>query len=272
MRYPSRVTTGDTLERWATDFVLATDLESKFTLASPPRATSDTVAPRRIAAPGRPRSLVISPHAEKSPGRDSLRLPTRRARLLHTFLHHELQAAELMCWAILAFPETPTSVRNGLAAIARDEVRHMNLYREHIVSLGHDYGDFPVRDWFWERVPNAPTAAHFVATLGLGFEGANLDHTLRWRDRFRDGGDERAAEIQDIVCEEEIPHVRFALHWFRLWTGREDFTTWSEHLVPPLSPTLMRGKPLRREMRVRAGLSAPFLDELTAWREIVSGS
>jgi uncharacterized ferritin-like protein (DUF455 family) len=261
-----------TLERWAEDYVLATDLESKFTLASPPRATMHARESRRLASPGRPSSLVIHPFAEKSPGRDSLRIAARRARLLHTFLHHELQAAELMCWAILAFPDTPASFRNGLAAIARDEVRHMNLYREHIVSLGHCYGEFPVRDWFWERVPNAPTAVHFVATLGLGFEGANLDHTVRWRDRFLDAGDARAAEIQDIVCEEEVPHVRFALHWFRTWTGRDDFAAWSEHLVPPLSPTLMRGKPIRRETRVLAGLSDAFLDELTAWREIVSGS
>ena len=61
--------------------------------------------------------------ARKSPGPEAIRVPKRRAELLHTFLHHELQAAELMCWAILAFPETPEAFRLGLLGVARDEIR-----------------------------------------------------------------------------------------------------------------------------------------------------
>jgi uncharacterized ferritin-like protein (DUF455 family) len=177
-----------------------------------------------------------------------------------------------MCWAILAFPDTPRAFKAGLAGIARDEVRHMALYREAIVSCGHDVGGFPVNDWFWERVPRATSAASFVATLGIGFEGANLDHALRFAERFRAVGDERGAAIQEQVHAEEIPHVRFAMHWFTVLTGRDDFAGWAAALPPPLSPLLMRGSPIRRDARLRAGLSEAFLSELEAWQEHAPGS
>src|SRR4051812_17966955 len=149
------------------------------------------MSPLRLTTPGRPPELVAARRGERTPKQEALEQPHYRARTLHTFLHHELQAAELMCWAILAFPAAPPSFRSGLAKIARDEVRHMRMYRDYLVTLGHAFGDFPVRDWFWERVPASKTPAHFVATLGMGFEGGNLDHTARFRDRFRASGDRR---------------------------------------------------------------------------------
>src|SRR5690606_31833324 len=102
--------------------------------------------------------------------------PRARARLLHTFWFHELQAAELMCWALLKFPESEPAFREGLLRIWRDEVRHMGLYQAHIESLGFRLGDFEVRDWFWHRVPTCHNPTMFVALLGMGLEAANLEH------------------------------------------------------------------------------------------------
>jgi uncharacterized ferritin-like protein (DUF455 family) len=141
----------------------------------------------------------------------------------------------------------------------------MRLYRGHLDALGAGYGDFPVRDWFWQRVPSCPTAAHFVATLGVGFEGANLDHAARFAARFRAVGDEAGAALQERVAREEVPHVRFAAAWFRRFAGELDFEAWRAHLPPPLSPILMRGAPLAVAARREAGLSAGFIDELARW-------
>jgi uncharacterized ferritin-like protein (DUF455 family) len=256
-----------TVERWAWDYVVSTDLDVKLSPPPPPGAWELSPPPRRLERPGRPASLTLSSRAMKTPGPEALRSPGRRAQLVHTFLHHELQAAELMCWALLAFPGAPRAFRRGLVRIALDEVRHMGLYREHLAGLGHHYGDFPVRDWFWERVPQVPTAAHFVAVLGVGLEGANLDHTARFAEKFRAIGDEAGARIQEQVGAEEIPHVRFALRWLRVWAKSADFPVWAAHLPPPLSPLLMRGKPLDRERRRRSGFSEPFMDELASWAE-----
>jgi uncharacterized ferritin-like protein (DUF455 family) len=254
-----------TLERWAWDYVVSTDLAVKLAPPPAPRDVEQFAPSRRIARPGRPPQLVASRAKFKTPGPDALRDPRRRAHLIHTFLHHELQAAELFCWAILAFPDAPRAFRAGLAAIAEDEVRHMGMYAEHMARLGHRFGDFPVRDWFWDRVPSAESPAQFVAALGMGFEGANLDHAARFTERFRAVGDDAGAAIEEQIGREEIPHVRFALHWFRTFTGHDDFTAWKEHIPRPLSPLVMRGAPIDEASRLRAGFSEEFLGELQRW-------
>jgi uncharacterized ferritin-like protein (DUF455 family) len=254
-----------TLENWAFAYLAATDLEAKFVLSEPPRATEKDGLCRSRIRPTRPAPLRLTSFGPKRPGREALRAPARRAELMHTFLHHELQAAELFCWAILAFPQAPEAFRHGLAHIARDEVRHMAMYRDYLARLGYAFGDFPVRDWFWERVPTVSTPAEFVATLGMGFEGGNLDHTRRFAAWFRAVGDEDAARIEDVIFEEEIPHVRFAVAWFRKWTGSCDFQSWARKLPAPLSPTLMRGRPIERAGRRRSGLPDQFVAELAAW-------
>jgi uncharacterized ferritin-like protein (DUF455 family) len=254
-----------TVERWAWDYVMATSLDAKLFPSPPgsPRSWERNAPGRRLGAPGRPPELRVTDRADKTRG---LRAPSGRARALHTFLHHELQAAELMAWAILAFPATPLEFREGLLRIALDEVRHMRLYAEHIERLGHRVGDFPVRDWFWTRVPTCSDPASFVAVMGLGLESANLEHTATFAARFREAGDEDGARVQEVVGLEEIAHVRFGVRWFQHFTGGLEFDRWMRSLPEPLTPLLMRGRPLRRDVRRRAGQSEKFLDELEAWR------
>lgn len=255
-----------TIERWCWDYVSSTSLDHKLAPPEPPAVFEAAPVARWIEAPGRPPELVQQQGKVKTPRPGALKNPAKRAQVLHAFLHHELQAAELSCWAILAFPGTPRSFRRGLLKIARDELRHMALYRRHLVELGHPPGSFPINDWFWSRVPLTRTPAQFVATLGIGFEGGNLDHALRFSQRFRDAGDDRAAEIQELIGREEIPHVAFALSWFERFSGSASFDPWREQLPRPLTPLMMCGDPLNREWRTEAGFSPDFLDELSRWR------
>jgi len=258
-----------TMERWAWDYILCTTLDEKLAPKAAPARSEADARVRRVAAPGRPPELRVVRKAEKSRGMSA---PSGRARALHTFLHHELQAAELMAWAVLAFPETPIAFRAGLIRIAHDEIRHMRLYQHELARLGHVYGDFGVRDWFWERIPESVDPAAFVAVMGLGVESANLEHTARYAALFRAAGDEEGARVQEIIGREEIAHVRFGVHWFEFFRSRLSFERWRETLPPPLTPLLMRGKPLHREARRRAGQSDLFLDELEAWQPESPGS
>lgn len=253
-----------TLEAWAWD-ILHRPLRPEDTLGPVPDAVDPDFVAVRVTAPCRD-GLTVLARAEKSPRAGALRDPRSRARLVHTFLHHELQAAELMAWAILAWPEAPLAFRRGLGAIAREELRHMAMYAAYLDDVGVRFGDMPVRDWFWERVPRAQSPAAFCAVMGIGLEAANLDHAARFAARLRAVGDEAGARLQEQVAEEELPHVRFGLHWFRRWVPSMDFVSWSAELPPPLSPVLMRGDPLDRTARLRAGFDDAFLDALSEAR------
>src|SRR5687767_14378169 len=125
-----------TVERWAFDFIRSTDLSQKLAPPPPPEAWANPAEPLVLANPGRPVEMVARHGKKKTP---KVQLPARRAEVIHTFLHHELQAAELMAWAILAFPSTPGAMRRGLLSICRDEIRHLQMYQDHLLTLGHPF-------------------------------------------------------------------------------------------------------------------------------------
>ena len=252
----------DTVEAWALEYIATASLAHKLEPPPVPRCWTTTPSPIRVDSPGRPRELDVRGRAKKIKGLTSAE---GRAQALATFLHHELQAAELMAWAILAFADAPRAFRIGLAHIAQDEARHMRMYRSHIEHLGFAIGDFSVRDWFWERVPTSRDARAFVAVMGLGLESANLEHAASFAKKFREVGDEAGAALQERVGAEEIAHVRFGVKWFRAFDHEGSFDAWKHALPAPLSPMLMRGSPINREARLRAGQSETFVDELAAW-------
>src|SRR5690606_25593870 len=137
---------------------------------------------------------------------------------------------------------------------------------DYLQAAGYALGDFPVRDWFWDRVPTVTSIESFIALLGMGLEAANLEHTLRFADWFRFAGDEPAAIIQDQIGREEVAHVGFATRWFSQLKGGVEFDAFKSALPPPLSPMVLRGKTLARERRARAGMPSKFIDALAAYR------
>ncbi|HHI78687.1 MAG TPA: DUF455 family protein [Planctomycetes bacterium] len=254
-----------TAERWALDYIRGEDLEAKLRPGRPPMRFEEEAVPRRVEGPGRPACLEVRAKVPRSLRPGALRSPEQRRRLLHTFLHHEMQAAELFCWAFLAFPEAPERFRLGLLAICLEECAHMRLYEAELRARGGWVGEFPVRDWFWERIPTCRTALSFVSLMGLGLEGANLDHAARFAGIFREHGDESGARVQEKVGRDEIRHVRFAAKWFRDFGGRLDFDAWAGELPAPLTPRMLRGRPLNRGARGAAGLPPEFLDALEGY-------
>jgi len=248
------------LEAWAQKVVEGETPAAKLAVTEAPAraAESEGAAPPRPTRTG----FTVSSRATRLPR--NLESRDARVKVLHALAHHECQAMELMAWAILRFPETPPAFRDGLAAIAADEARHLRLYDERLRALGSAYGELPVRDWFWERVPSCPTPRSFVACLGLGFEGGNLDHSPELIARFEGAGDEESAAVQRLVAREEVAHVAFALRWFRAFGG-DDFDSFREALPEPLTPLTMHRLPLARDARRAAGLDDEFLDAYEAW-------
>ena len=256
-----------TYERWAWDYIRTDELASKLA-PTDPRGTAqwERAAPvRRISAPGRPAELVVAARAAKRPGSGSLQTARGRAQLAHLCLHHELQAAELFAWGLLAFPDAPPRFRRGLVGLVLEEARHARAYAGHVVRLGWGVGEFAVRDWLWQRVSTCATPLAFVALLGLGFEGGNLEHALDFAARFRSAGDDGLADTAERVAREEVRHVRFARVWYQRWHGELEFERWRAELPAPLTPTVLKGRPLARDLRRRAGLDDTFLEALEAW-------
>lgn len=252
------------VESWARHYVSTTDLAVKLSPPPVPKEFSDGFLPLRLDGPGRPAAFRRARRGERMPKLEALKEPHYRARVLHAFFHHELQAAELMCWAVLAFCDAEIEFRKGLIGICLDEIRHMNLYRAHIETLGETIGAFGVRDWFWRRVPACRSKLAFVSVMGMGFEAANLEHAGNFAERFRAVGDEAGAAMQERIAKEEIAHVSFATRWFERWTGGCDFETWAESLPPPLSPWVLRGAPIAEAARLRAGMSPEFVASLAS--------
>ncbi|MDA0947012.1 MAG: DUF455 family protein [Planctomycetota bacterium] len=250
-----------TVERACWDLIAATSWEGK----RAPRGASwwkDPVA-LRPSGPGRPAQLEALGRAPRTPRPGALRRPEARGALFVRFLHHELQAAELFAFGVLAFPETPRAFREGLVRLAQEELGHLALYRDHAERLGVDTGSMPIRDWFWTRVHGCERPEQFVAFLGLGLEGANLDHSARFAAAFRAAGDAEGAAILERVGRDEGRHVAFSRTWFERFTGTPlSFEDWQAALPAPLSAGLFRGEPVQLEARAEAGLDAAFLDSL----------
>ncbi len=253
------------IEAWAEEYVLSRELSQKLAPPPLPRHFRVGFAPVRLQAPGRPPELRPAQRGERTPKQEALADPHHRARALHSFFHHELQAAELMCWAVLAFADAEPEFKKGLLGICLDEIRHMNLYRDRIEALGAAIGDFGVRDWFWKRVPACPDKLSFVSVMGMGLEAANLEYAPSFAARFRAAGDEASALMQERVAHEELAHVSFATRWFTRWTGGCSFALWAESLPAPLSPWVLRGEPIAEAARRRAGMSPEFVASLAAY-------
>ncbi|MEO5770081.1 MAG: hypothetical protein ABIS92_17125, partial [Polyangia bacterium] len=84
------------VEAWAEHYVRTDDLRFKLGPPAPPCHFRGSVAPLRLPQPGRPAELRAARRGERTPKREALREPLQRARTMHLFFHHELQAAELM--------------------------------------------------------------------------------------------------------------------------------------------------------------------------------
>ncbi|MCG8423125.1 MAG: ferritin-like domain-containing protein [Proteobacteria bacterium] len=238
-------------------------------LEPPPRRLTcdENVTAIRLTAPGRPDNLtILAARQVKVPPPVGMADPAQRVRILHALANHELQAAELFAWALLAFPDAPGPFRRGLVAILADEQRHCRLYIECLAALGARFGDYPVTGHFWNKIAGLTTPLQFVCTMGLTFENANLDFAKEYARAAQDAGDERTATALDQVHADEIRHVRFAWRWLNQLSNPLE-GAWDTYLASvrwPLGPARARGKQFDRTSRRAAGLADDFIRKLEA--------
>lgn len=231
--------------------------------AAPDGLTDRRPAPAlRLDAPGRPPELRIVPGREaRVPSIEGMADRAQRGRILHAFANHELQAAELFAWALLAFPDAPPALRRGLAGILDDEQRHTRMYAARAEALDVPFGSQPVSGYFWSKLEGIDSPAAFVCAMSLTFENANLDHTVDYAAAARAAGDEKTAALIDRVHRDEVEHVRFGWTWLgRLKApGESMWDAFRRHLTWPLRPLKAKGARFYPEGRIAAGLDPEFI-------------
>jgi uncharacterized ferritin-like protein (DUF455 family) len=258
---------GVEVREFALSVLRGTSLEAK--LSAPPRGLTDRrPGPAlRLEAPGRPPHLLIVPSYDaKVPAIEGMNDPAQRPRIVHAFANHELQAAELYAWALLAFPEAPPAFRSGALRILGDEQRHARLYCARLGEWGVELGDYPVSGYFWSKAGDFTTPLRFVCAMSLTFENANLDHTEEYALAARAAGDERTAAIIDLVRHDEVEHVRFGWRWLEALKEAEEspWEAYCRSLRWPLRPALGRGESFHPSGREAAGLDPDFVRRLGA--------
>jgi uncharacterized ferritin-like protein (DUF455 family) len=151
--------------------------------------------------------------------------------------------------------------------VAREEAYHFGLLREHLQSIGHDYGDFEAHDGLWAMC--VKTQADVTARMALvprTLEARGLDASPLIQARLRKVGTPaalRAVEILDIILRDEVGHVAIGNHWYRWLCARDGLEPVAHfrellrrHQAPRLRP------PFNDAARLAAGFTQAELDLL----------
>ncbi|WP_280150800.1 ferritin-like domain-containing protein [Piscinibacter sp. XHJ-5] len=212
--------------------------------------------------PGRPaRPRLVEP--KQVPSRTPF-TPEGRAALLHAIAHIEFNAINLALDAVWRFAGMPPSFYRDWLRVAAEEALHFTLLREHLGTLGFDYGDFDAHDGLWLMAQR--TAQDVVARMALvprTLEARGLDATPPLQAKFARAGDARAVEILEIILRDEVGHVAIGNHWYR-WLcerdGLDPLQLYEELAVRHEAPRLR--PPFNREARRAAGFTDAEIDRL----------
>jgi uncharacterized ferritin-like protein (DUF455 family) len=214
--------------------------------------------------PGRPSRPDLVPHTELK--HRSMRTIEGRAVLIHALTHIELNAIDLaldICWRFAGMPD---EFYRQWIKVAKEEALHFELLRDHLRTLGFEYGDFPAHNALWEMAER--TKDDILARIALvprTAEARGLDASPPLRAKLIGAGDQAAGQILDIILRDEIGHVLVGNHWYR-WVceqrGLDPIATYAELAERYQAPRL-RG-PFNMDARRMAGFSDEELSALGA--------
>ncbi len=218
--------------------------------------------PAPIAEPGRPgRPQLVAP---RQLHQRSLHTPEGHAALIHAIAHIEFNAINLAWDAVYRFRGLPRAFYDDWVRVADEEAYHFRLVRDHLRTLGFEYGDFDAHNGLWEMAQK--TAADPLVRMALVprvLEARGLDVTPGIMKKLSDHGDAAAVAILEIILRDEIGHVEIGSRWFHHLCARRDVD--SEETFRQLLDQYMMGRnsgPLHRSARLAAGFSEDELDYL----------
>lgn len=258
----------DSLRRQCLDVLLECDPDLKaqsalaLDLNAPVGADEQIQEPSGI--PGRPERPVLVPHTELK--QRSMGTVEGRAALLHALAHIEFNAIDLAADATWRFSGMPDDFYRQWANIAKEEAYHFTLLRDHLRSLGFEYGSYPAHNALWEMAEK--TKHDVLARIALvprTLEARGLDASPPIKAKLVKAGDVRAGEILDVILRDEVGHVRVGNEWYRHLCdqrGLEPVSTYTEISMQYGAPR-PRG-PFNLEARSAAGFTEAELAYLNS--------
>ncbi len=167
-----------------------------------------------VDQPGRPdRPLLVPPRSLSKRGTGKKQA---HAALIHAVVHIEFNAINLAWDVVHRFRGMPRDYYDDWVQVADEEALHFTLLREHLLTLGYDYGDFDAHNGLWEMATS--TAHDLLVRLALVprvLEARGLDVTPGMILRLEQAGDQQGADILRIILRDEVGHVAAGSRWFR---------------------------------------------------------
>lgn len=216
----------------------------------------------RVPDAGRPDKPVLVPPRE---------LPKRRlgskeghAALMHSIAHIEFNAINLALDALYRFQTMPFEYYRDWLGVAGEEAYHFQMIREHLMTLGYEYGDQPAHNGFW--MTTYETDHDVLVRMALvprTLEARGLDVTPMMINKLRTLGDKRGVEILKILLHDEVGHVEVGSRWFRHLCAERNLNPFTEFqaIIKKYFHGDLRG-PFNFEARKAAGFSDEEIDWL----------
>ena len=219
-------------------------------------ACTDTVSPPEpVHTPGRP----AKPEMVSALAVDKRKLSTLegRAALIHSLAHIEFNAINLALDAIYRFRDFPQKYYTDWLKVATEEASHFVLLRDHLRTLGYDYGAFTAHKGLWDMaVMTAHDPMVRMALVPRVMEARGLDVLPGIMHKFKSSGHHDVVKILDIILHDEVGHVAIGNYWYKFLCnqrGLEPIATFRTLLSEYNAPKL-RG-PLHIAARLAAGFS-----------------
>ena len=212
--------------------------------------------------PGRPRQpRLVDPRQLQ---RRSFASAKGRIRLLHAFAHIEFNAINIALDAVYRFRQMPREFVRDWLQVASEEAGHFRLLADELERRGSFYGACPAHRGLWDMVcKTRDDVLHRMALVPRVMEARGLDVTPAMISRFRQFGDDTAAEILQVIYRDEIGHVRIGDYWFRRLCAEQKLDP--ESTFRELIDFYMQGRlrgPFNRPARLEAGFGETELDLL----------
>ena len=160
------------------------------------------------------------------PARKAFDTPEGLATLVHAITHIEYSAIDLALDAVYRYPDMPMSYKMDWLEVAADEIRHFNMLNAILVTLGYQYGSFPVHCGLFDAAQHtAHNILDRMAIIPRYYEASGLDvspQILKKLENKRANPQvEQLMDALEVIYKEEIDHVHKGDKWFKYLCEKE---------------------------------------------------